>query len=115
MSVSPDVPCTGPDCGRPARRQGLCWGHLWQARHGRPLQPLAPRRQTKQERLAAAALAFADAETDEEYERAKARLRAAGRSPARCVVEACGRRRYALGLCKAHWRGSIEAFRRAHE
>ena len=32
--------CIGPDCDRPSRAHGLCWGHLAQLRHGRALAPI---------------------------------------------------------------------------
>lgn len=72
--------CTGPDCSRPAWRSGLCHGHHWQRRHGRELTPLRPRKQSPMQRLAAAALAYADAETEDDYRRAYHRLWQAGRA-----------------------------------
>lgn len=85
--------CHGPDCERPSARKGLCWAHLRQVLRGKPLRALAPRQQRPDERLKAAALAFADvveavmeyadATTSVEYERAEARLRMAALNYAR--------------------------------
>lgn len=72
--------CTGPDCERPARRRGLCDGHRWQVEHHRPLTPIRARYGSAWERLQAAMLAYSDAETDEEFQAAKARCKAAARA-----------------------------------
>jgi len=100
--------CNGPECRRLVFRAGLCRGHYWQRQQGRPLKPLAPRRQSRAERLAAAALAYADAETPDDYERAQARLRMAWRDPKRC---ACGRRVYRAGKCFRHARAESTVLR----
>lgn len=88
--------CHGPDCTHKAQRGALCWGHVWQMRHGKPLRPLAPRKQSRTQRMQAAALAYAEAEDDESYARALARLRMAARPVPRC---SCGRRAYLKGRC----------------
>lgn len=69
--------CTGPGCSRPAARAQLCWGHLRQARRHGILRPLEPRGQIPWDRVREAAIALADAETDDELRRAEERLRAA--------------------------------------
>lgn len=99
--------CTAPDCDREAKRRGLCDGHRWQREHGRALTPLEPRGQDPRDRLTEAALAYADAESDAEVERARARLETAARaftleSPA-CHHAGCDRRVYREGLCFLHY------------
>jgi hypothetical protein len=37
------VTCTGPGCGRPVKRNGLCKAHDHQRWRGRPLTPLRAR------------------------------------------------------------------------
>jgi hypothetical protein len=75
---SPTVPnCEGPDCDKPARRQGLCWGHAWQKHQNRPLKRLRARNQSPMEVAYMAAIDLGNAETDEEFELCKARLRMA--------------------------------------
>jgi hypothetical protein len=74
------VTCAAPDCDREAKRRGLCSGHRWQREHGRALTPLRTRYGSAWERLQAAMLAYSDAETDEAFESAKARCKAAARA-----------------------------------
>jgi hypothetical protein len=65
-------------CGRPAKRAGLCWTHVWRARHGKELSAdIRKRDMTPIQLLTEAALNYADATEDEEYRWALARLRMA--------------------------------------
>lgn len=75
--------CDFEDCGRRAVRPGrgregpserLCWGHLKQRRRGRPLAPLRAW-QKPMEALEEAGVLMLDAETPEEFERARERFR----------------------------------------
>lgn len=69
------MPGTCAICGRPANR-ALCWAHLARKRRGTNLEaPLRAYRMTLMARAAEFAIAYADAETDEDLERAKARAR----------------------------------------
>jgi hypothetical protein len=74
-------PCAHDGCENEAapHRRGLCRGHYAQVaeRHLSMTINLMPRKQSPMERLARAAVAYADAETDEDFVRAKERLRAA--------------------------------------
>lgn len=75
--------CTIDSCERPAARAGLCWAHVKRRQEKRPLDsPLADTQarsgeheMTPLERLEKTALDLADAEEDEDYERARERLR----------------------------------------
>lgn len=71
--------CREPDCFKPARRNGYCWGH-----HKRRMRrqvvstPLAERPVSTWDRLTAAALAYADVgDSEGDYDRAQDRLRKA--------------------------------------
>lgn len=121
--------CTGPDCDRPVFRRELCRGHYWQ-RHeaGKPLRPLAPRRQRSIARISLAAALRDDTPThaaaDGEFERNTERLRKAvydAAHPARrlCVIPGCGRHRYWRAFCLAHGRvmapGAFKNARQAND
>lgn len=75
--------CTIDSCERPAARAGLCWAHVKRRQEKRPLDtPLADTQSrsgehemTPLERLEKTALDLADAEEDEDYARARERLR----------------------------------------
>lgn len=72
--------CSGPGhqpgdvCGKPAERDGLCRAHRQQKYDGRPLSPLRVQGQTRLQMLRAAALAYADADGDDDFARATNRL-----------------------------------------
>lgn len=75
--------CIIDSCERPAARAGLCWAHVKRRQEKRPLDsPLADTQarsgeheMTPLERLEKTALDLADAEEDEDYARARERLR----------------------------------------
>jgi hypothetical protein len=70
--------CSGDDgeCPKPAARAGLCWGHMKRLQRGQAVAPaLTERPKSKLERLTEAALTYAEAESDEEFERAAENLR----------------------------------------
>lgn len=73
--------CQGPDCDKPAERDGHCRGHRQQKYEGRELTPLAPRKQTRWQILSEAALAYADANAEDqaEWRRRQSRLIMAAR------------------------------------
>lgn len=74
--------CGAPECDKPSRRGGLCWTHLKRQQRGKnPFAPVMPgrgpgKRKEPTETLTAAAIAFADAssEDDGDYHRKHARL-----------------------------------------
>lgn len=74
--------CRIDGCGRPAAvpsRDGLCWGHYKRARKGLPLDvELRPWGQPAVT-LRRAALAYNEADGDEEFKRAERRLIMAGK------------------------------------
>lgn len=71
--VPSDIPCSVSDCGRPAQRSGLCWGHL--KRRAKGLSVNAPLTRngvasSPKQNLLEASLRHADAGDDDvEYER----------------------------------------------
>lgn len=68
--------CAVEECGRPAKRQGLCWGHYRRKRLGKPVdRPLAVRSESLYARAVRTALRYADAESDEEFRAASRALR----------------------------------------
>jgi hypothetical protein len=72
--------CTVPGCNHPISSTplGLCNGHLQRHLRGKPVGgPLRPYTvyASAWERLSSAALAYADAEGEEAYQRARANLR----------------------------------------
>ncbi len=81
--------CTIGDCGEPAARAGLCWGHLKRRQEGRTVEGAlsATRSPTVSPRevLREAAIAYADVDSsdDDEYYRVDQRLRKAAESYAR--------------------------------
>ena len=76
------VTCAFDGCDRATSRT-LCDGHRQQKARGQPLTPLRPYRMTAKEARQRAALRLADADEDDEYERASDLLRkhAAPRRP----------------------------------
>lgn len=71
--------CEAPDCDRPAFRLGLCEAHCKRKQRGRSLsEPIAEPMSLKR-RVIEASLRLADANTDEEYERAERALVAVAR------------------------------------
>jgi hypothetical protein len=69
--------CTAPDCTRPAHHGGLCHGHAYRKRHSLPMEPPLRTWGNPRRTLEEASLAHANAETDDEFERARNRLRMA--------------------------------------
>jgi hypothetical protein len=72
--------CTEEGCHREARRRGLCWAHIKRtipSRGARPPSstPVAERGINPQDRLAEAIHSYVDAESDEEFSRARDNLR----------------------------------------
>ena|GEM_PF-4967492 len=89
MTPCPPEQCTVADCTRnaaPGRKH--CHAHQKRATRGQPLStPVAETYATPWERLVAAALAYADAGDDEEeFAKAKDRLRKAAQSYARGLL-----------------------------
>lgn len=76
--------CSADDCENDAASGGLCWGHIKKRGKGQGLGKLAKKPKSKLARLEEAALAYADAEGDDDFERAKDNLRksAAAANPA---------------------------------
>lgn len=72
--VSGDL-CTVDDCPNPAARGGICWGHIKKRSRTGGLGELERRPKSKQERVYEAALTYAGAESDDEFERARENLR----------------------------------------
>ena len=67
--------CSVADCPKPAKKGGLCWGHLKAAQRGQTVsRELAKRHSTPLERLTEAALTYAEVDADEEWDRAKNNL-----------------------------------------
>jgi hypothetical protein len=72
--------CVVENCPNEAKKGGKCWGHAKRATRGLSIMVnLMPRKQTNIERLRAAAIAYAEAESDEDFRRADERLRTAAR------------------------------------
>lgn len=68
--------CSFEGCPNEAKRGGLCWAHLKQrSRDDGRLQEVRRRPESRIERLTEAALAYAAAETEEEFRRARDNLR----------------------------------------
>lgn len=66
------IACSSGDCRNPARRRGMCWTHLKREKRGIPAwRAVRPYRMSSKERLARAASRFAEAETEQEYFRAR--------------------------------------------
>lgn len=64
--------CSVCDCDRQARSHGLCWSHYKRRRRNREVNgPLRGYGRSKAELLGAAATRYAEAETEDEFERAK--------------------------------------------
>lgn len=62
--------CEAPGCERPVFRGALCSAHVKQQQRNRPLTPIAEKLSAER-RLLEAAIAWAEAEEDEEYERGR--------------------------------------------
>ncbi len=77
MAEAEERYCSVAGCERPEEAAGLCFGHRYRAKHGLPLSPPLKERLPPFERVIEAMKAFFDAEEDDDYRRAKARLRAA--------------------------------------
>jgi hypothetical protein len=76
--------CSFDGCERPVEKAGLCAAHRKQKVRGQTLRPLRTRvygghEQRASDRLERAALAFANAESDEAYARARVNLQDAAR------------------------------------
>lgn len=68
--------CRVGDCDNPAARDGLCWAHRKRLQRDQPLTTGISRRPASAlERLTEAALAYAEADRDDDWERAKDNLR----------------------------------------
>lgn len=66
-----DETCNGPECERPVMRDGLCQGHVKQRQRGQPLTPLRDSTRSPMEQAIDAMDVLMQAETDEDYQRAK--------------------------------------------
>ncbi len=63
--------CTVDDCGRPAQKAQLCWGHYKRAQLGKPVHvQLEKHHRTPLAALLDSSMKFAEAEEDDDYERA---------------------------------------------
>lgn len=63
--------CHGPECDKPAQRGGFCWAHLKRKQRSRPLSgKVRGYGMSKREKRSRAALRYANAETQEEFDRA---------------------------------------------
>ncbi len=70
--------CAVDDCPRPAKRNGYCYSHSKRGQRGMPVHVPIPQRPTKPfDRAVEAALAYAEADADDEvaYRRARDNLR----------------------------------------
>lgn len=82
------MPCRVDGCPRCASKSGYCWGHNRRAKLGLPVGgQLRPWRSKRGDVLRHAALAYAEAETDRDYELACARLRVAAVRYVRAVFK----------------------------
>jgi hypothetical protein len=69
--------CSFPGCGHDTMSGELCEGHRKQRQRGQSLSPLAHRPSNALERLTEAAIAYAEADEDEDFARARDNLRKA--------------------------------------
>lgn len=76
MSHPSNDACSVDECGRPAQRSGLCWGHYNGKRRGRAVSRPLRQWQDPRRTLMEAAFAFADAseQGEDEYFHAWRRL-----------------------------------------
>lgn len=65
--------CGGPECERPAERDGLCAGHRKQKQRGGPLRPLEERTSIE-ERVLEAGSDWLEAESDQDFATSRARF-----------------------------------------
>ncbi len=65
--------CQHADCEREAKRNGLCWTHVKRRQRGSAGGPNGNRYPSRWERVAAAILAYTEAEDDTAFARAKKR------------------------------------------
>lgn len=76
------MPCVGPGdlgeecCGRPVFRSGMCLAHTKQRQRGQALRPIKEK-VSPFERVILAGNVLVDAESEDEYRRARASLRSA--------------------------------------
>jgi hypothetical protein len=97
-----DGPCDFPDCDADAERGGYCWAHTKQGqrRDGRRTE-VARRHESAWERLTEAAIAYAEADQDDDFSRAKDRLAQAAKQYGRKQASALIRE----GMAAARARG----------
>lgn len=67
--------CTIAECANKPFRRGLCHGHYWRHRNGKPVTGPLRHWGSPKTSLSEAIHAYADAETEEEFVRAETRLR----------------------------------------
>lgn len=73
-----DHPCSVDGCPKEAARGGLCWGHVKKRQRGQTVnEALTERPESKIDVLREAALAYAEAEEDDDFRRAEDSLRKA--------------------------------------
>lgn len=76
--MRPSVPCSVDGCPHDAARGGLCWSHVRRKQRGQALSPaIRQRPKTPFERVTEAAIAYVDADADEDFARARDNLRKA--------------------------------------
>ena len=63
--------CTVEGCEKPVEKCGLCAGHRKQRQRHQALKPLRDYAMGAEERLSKAAIRYADAESDKEFDRAR--------------------------------------------
>jgi hypothetical protein len=90
------VSCAVDGCENDAARGGLCWAHVKEKQRTGKLSPLSKRPASALERLTEAAIAYAEAEEDDEFRRARDNLRKSAaayavRHPGETVREALAR------------------------
>ncbi len=69
------TPCSFDGCENAAKRAGYCWSHVWQEQHHGEKRTVTKRPASALERLTEAAIAYAEADEDEEFNRARDNLR----------------------------------------
>lgn len=71
-----ETECAIDGCGREGKQGGYCWGHRKRLARGQDMSgELGRRSESAMELLAAAALRYAEADEDEEFDRARDNLR----------------------------------------
>lgn len=97
--------CAIEDCDKPASKAGMCWGHAKRKARGQTVSgPIKERPKSKSEWLREAALAYADADSDDEeaFTRAVDSLRKAAAAFGSATNERVGElTREALALLKS--------------